>query len=242
MRVLALDTSTPICAVAALDGARVLAEDDRASEQRHGELLLPRIRDVLATAGLAPAALELIAVGIGPGSFTGLRTGLATAKGLALALSIPLRAVCSLRALAAGLPDAETSLRVATIDAGKGELFLAAFAGDRVTHEPALLAPQRALPAQAAEALRALAASPNGHGRTLHVCGAGARRHPELLAALGPAATLAEAAFDAPAGRNVGRLGLAAYAAEGRSDLAALAPSYLRDSDAKLPARPLTVE
>jgi tRNA threonylcarbamoyladenosine biosynthesis protein TsaB len=245
MRVLALDTSTPTCAVAALDGARVLAEDDRASEQRHGTLLLPRIRDVLAAAGLPPSALTLIAVGIGPGSFTGLRTGLATAKGLALALSIPLRAVCSLRALAAGLPellDGATSLRVATIDAGKGELFLAAFAGDRVTPEPALLAPQRALPAQAVEALRTLAASPLGRGRTLHVCGAGVRRHPELLAALGPAAVLAEAAFDAPSGRNVGRLGLAAFAAEGPSELSALVPSYLRDSDAKLPARPLTVE
>ena len=243
MRVLALDTSTPICAVAALDGARVLAEDDRQREQRHGELLLPRIEHVLAAAGLPPSALELLAVGIGPGSFTGLRTGLATAKGLALALSIPLRGVCSLRTLAAGLTASASQpvLRVVALDAGKGELFLGAFTGDEVMLAP-LLEPQRATAAEAVVRLRELSSIPAAHGRALQLCGSGARRHPELLAALGPAALLAEPALDAPLGRNVARLGLAAFAAEGPSDLAALVPSYLRDSDAKLPTRPLSVE
>jgi hypothetical protein len=74
------------------------------------------------------------------------------------------------------------------------------------------------------------------------VCGSGARRHPQLLLALGDRAVLADAALDAPASRNVASLGLAAFRAEGPSDLAALVPSYLRDSDAKLPARPLSIE
>jgi len=244
MRVLALDTSTPICAVAVLAGERVLAEDDRPSEARHGEVLLPRVRDVLAAARLAPDALELIAVGIGPGSFTGLRTGLASAKGLALALGRPLRAVCSLRALAAGLSDdaiAPDALRVATLDAGKGELFLAAFAGDDPL-APAVLTPQRATPEQATARLRELAESARARGVAVHLCGSGARRHAELLAALGPDVALGDPAFDTPRGRHVARLGLAHFAAEGPSDLATLVPSYLRDSDAKLPTRPLSVE
>ena len=254
MRVLALDTSTPICAVAVLDGERVLAEDDRASEARHGEVLLPRVRAVLAAAGVAPDALELVAVGIGPGSFTGLRTGLASAKGLSLALSLPLRAVCSLRALAAGLSgDAvpADALRIATLDAGKGELFLAAFAGDDPLAVP-LLAPLRATPEEAEARLHELAESARSRGVAVRLCGSGARRHPGLLGALGPLAApgavpssstaLAEPAFDTPRGRHVARLGLAHFAAEGPSDLATLVPSYLRDSDAKLPTRPLSVE
>jgi tRNA threonylcarbamoyladenosine biosynthesis protein TsaB len=244
MRVLAIDTSTPICAVAVLDGERVVAQDDRPSEQRHGELLLPRVQSVLVAAGVSPPALELIAVGIGPGSFTGLRIGLSTVKGLALALSIPLRAVCSLRALALGLPAA-AALRVAAMDAGKGELFLAAFAGDdvmRASSRASALAPRRATVAEAARVLAELAAASAPAGGPLQVCGSGARRHPQLLLALGDRAVLADAALDAPASRNVARLGLAAFRAEGPSDLAALVPSYLRDSDAKLPARPLSIE
>ena len=245
MRVLALDTSTPICAVAVLDGERVLAEDDRASEARHGEVLLPRVRAVLAAAGVAPDALELVAVGIGPGSFTGLRTGLASAKGLSLALSLPLRAVCSLRALAAGLSgDAvpADALRIATLDA---------FAGDDPLAVP-LLAPLRATPEEAEARLHELAESARSRGVAVRLCGSGARRHPGLLGALGPLAApgavpssstaLAEPAFDTPRGRHVARLGLAHFAAEGPSDLATLVPSYLRDSDAKLPTRPLSVE
>ena len=102
MRVLAFDTSTAVTAVALLDGVRVLAEDEGPNEDRHGDVLLPRVQGVLAGAGLALGEVELIAVGIGPGSFTGLRIGLATAKGLALATGIPRRGVCSRRALAAG--------------------------------------------------------------------------------------------------------------------------------------------
>lgn len=251
MRVLALDTSTPICAVAVLDGERVLAEDDRASEARHGEVLLPRVRAVLAAAGLAPDALELLAVGIGPGSFTGLRTGLASAKGLAIALALPLRAVCSLRVLAAGLSgDAvpADALRIATLDAGKGELFLAAFAGDDPLAAP-VLEPLRATPEQAEAQLAELAQSAAKRGVAVRICGGGARRYPGVLAPLGAlfalapsSAVLAEPAFDSPRGRHVARLGLAHFAAEGPSDLASLVPSYLRDSDAKLPNRPLSVE
>lgn len=222
MRVLAFDTSTPRTAVAVVEDERVLAEDDSASEDKHGDTLLPRVRAVLASAGLSLERIELFAVGIGPGSFTGLRIGLATAKGLALATGVPLRGVCSLRALAAGVSD-RAELTVAALDAGKGELFAAVFAGAGL--EPRL-PPMRALPGPAAVQLAAACAC----ARSIALAGEGARRHPELLAALGPHAQRVPPELDLPRGRHVAEQALALFRREGPSDLASLEPTYLRES------------
>lgn len=236
MHVLAFDTSSAVTAVAVTDGDRVLAQDDRPGEQRHAELLLPRVEAALASAGLELRAIELIAVGIGPGSFTGLRVGLATAKGLALATRLPLCGVSSLRVLARAI---ETRARVAVcaLDAGKGELFGAAYrcAGGELE---ALIAPLRAEPAAFARVLveRGLPAA------DLLWCGAGARRYSEALAgALGASVTLAEPGHDVPSGAFVAAEGLALFRREGPSDLSALEPVYLRGSDAKLPDEPLAL-
>jgi tRNA threonylcarbamoyladenosine biosynthesis protein TsaB len=224
MRVLAFDTSTTVTAVALLDGERVLAEDERPNEERHGDVLLPRVRELLERAGVALARIELIAVGIGPGSFTGLRIGLATAKGLALAIGLPVRGVCSLRALAAGAAEDE-ALSVAVLDAGKGEVFAAVFAAGEHGWEPRL-APFRAAPELAGVQLATACPS----GASVVVAGTGVRRYPQLLAPLGPHARLASAEHDTPHGRCVARQALALLQVEGPSELAPLEPSYLRDS------------
>jgi len=224
MRVLAFDTSTSVTAVAVMDGARLLAHDDAPDEGRHGDVLLPRVQSVLARAQLPLSALELLAVGIGPGSFTGLRIGLASAKGLAIATGLPLRGVCSLRALAAGV-SARAELTVAALDAGKGELFAAVFAraGGELQER---LAPFRALPADAGEQLAAACAG----AASIVIAGTGARRHPELLAALGARAQACDPEDDTPHGHRVAEQALALYLAHGASDLASLEPSYLRES------------
>ena len=85
MRVLALDTTTPRASVALLDAAGVVAEERAVSEAGHSRWVLPAVEALLAARGLEPAAIELVAVTTGPGSFTGLRVGLGTAQGLALA-------------------------------------------------------------------------------------------------------------------------------------------------------------
>jgi len=224
MRVLAFDTSTPVTAVALLDAGRVLAEDERPNEDRHGDVLLPRVRELLARAGIALARVELIAVGIGPGSFTGLRIGLASAKGLALATGLPVRGVCSLRALAAGAGDV-AELCVATLDAGKGEVFAGVFARGADGGEP-WLAPLRASPEAAGAQLAAACAN----AASVVVTGTGVRRYPQLLAALGPHARLAEVEHDTPHGRCVATQAVALLQREGPSELARLVPSYLRDS------------
>ena len=127
---LAFDTATPYVTVALHDGEDVVAE--RRSEQRmkHGELLAPMIETVLADAGIARQDLTAIAVGVGPGPFTGLRVGLVTARTLAFVLEIPVYGVCSLDVVALeaalGPSPAGTNFAVAT-DARRKEVYLATY-------------------------------------------------------------------------------------------------------------------
>lgn len=134
MLVLGFDTATPTVSVALHDGERVLAEWSVADAMRHGELLAPGIQTVLNDAGVAAADLTEIAVGTGPGPFTGLRVGLVTARTLGHALGIPVRGVCTLDVLAAaadlgGPPP--TSFLVAT-DARRKEVYWARYDHERV--------------------------------------------------------------------------------------------------------------
>jgi tRNA threonylcarbamoyladenosine biosynthesis protein TsaB len=125
---LAFDTSTPAVTVAVHDGSAVLAERTVVDARRHGELLAPGIAHVLAVAGAAASDLTGIAVGVGPGPFTGLRIGLMTARALTDALSIPVSGVCSLDILAAAVVSAEPFV-VAT-DARRREVYWATYDPD----------------------------------------------------------------------------------------------------------------
>jgi tRNA threonylcarbamoyladenosine biosynthesis protein TsaB len=236
MRVLAIDTSSPVSAIAVVDGERVLAHDDAHSEQRHAEVLLPRIGAALAQSGLTLRDIQLLAVGIGPGSFTGLRVGLATAKGLAIATRLSLCGVSSLRVLARAIAG-RREVALCVLDAGKGEVLAAAYrgaAGDLVEVWP----PLRGEPAEIGRELRRRELDAS---RAL-ACGSGARRHSEAIASgLGAALALAEPACDAPNGVQVAREGAERFGREGPSDLGALEPLYLRGSDAKLPDEPLAL-
>jgi tRNA threonylcarbamoyladenosine biosynthesis protein TsaB len=127
---LALDTATPYVTVALHDGADVVAE--RRSEQRmkHGEQLAPLIEAVMAEVGIVRQDLTAIAVGIGPGPFTGLRVGLVTARTLAFVLELPVYAVCSLDVVALeaalGSTPIGADFSVAT-DARRKEVYLATY-------------------------------------------------------------------------------------------------------------------
>ena len=122
---LAFDTATPAVTVALHDGVRVVSEHTVVDARRHGELLAPGIAHVLADAGLTASNLTAIAVGVGPGPFTGLRVGLVTARVLADALAIPVSGVCTLDILAAEVVCAEPFV-VAT-DARRGEVYWACY-------------------------------------------------------------------------------------------------------------------
>jgi tRNA threonylcarbamoyl adenosine modification protein YeaZ len=126
---LAFDTATPFVTVALHDGEDVVAEARSQQRMKHGEQLAPLIEDVMARAGIVRQDLTALAVGTGPGPFTGLRVGLVTARTLSLVLEIPAYGVCSLDAIAleaaAGL-GGTTDFVVAT-DARRKEVYLAAY-------------------------------------------------------------------------------------------------------------------
>jgi tRNA threonylcarbamoyladenosine biosynthesis protein TsaB len=122
---LAIDTSTTRAGVALYDG-RVLAELSWLAGRDHGRQLLPLIHDLLERLGRRPADLAAVAAARGPGSFTGLRVGLAVARGLGFALGVPLYGIGSLDVLAAGLPAYDGRIR-AVLEAGRGRVATAAF-------------------------------------------------------------------------------------------------------------------
>lgn len=147
MIVLSIDTSTPATVVGLrlADGATLQARDDPGGGERpgHATRLLPLANELLSEAGMEWSAIARIAVGVGPGTFTGLRIGVATARGLSQSLAVELVAVSSLSALSHAArgekPDGAGVLAV--IDARRNEVFVAAYDGDVEVLPPQTLAP-----------------------------------------------------------------------------------------------------
>ncbi len=139
MRLCAIDTATALGQVALAEDGRIVAEDARRVSNAHGESLMPMVDALFARAGWRPGSVARWAVDIGPGSFTGLRIGVATVKGIALVTGAELVGVSSLEALAWGL-DAELepgAVVAAVLDGGRGELFVRVARGKDVAVEPA---------------------------------------------------------------------------------------------------------
>ncbi|WP_395109456.1 tRNA (adenosine(37)-N6)-threonylcarbamoyltransferase complex dimerization subunit type 1 TsaB [Actinomadura sp. SCN-SB] len=142
MLVLAFDTATAAVTVALYEwspgeGVRPRGSADGVDRRRHAELLTPAIADVMAEAGATPADLSAIAVGVGPGPYTGLRVGLVTARAMGETLRVPVHGVCTLDIIA-WASKRTTPFAVAT-DARRKEVYWARYASfkERVT-EPAV--------------------------------------------------------------------------------------------------------
>lgn len=126
MPILAIETATLVSSVALATADTLLAEITLQTKKTHSELLMPHIGKIMESAGVKKSDLTAISVSIGPGSFTGLRIGLATAKTLAYALNIPLIGVPTLAALAYGCPIPGVIL-APMLDAQKGNVYQALF-------------------------------------------------------------------------------------------------------------------
>jgi tRNA threonylcarbamoyladenosine biosynthesis protein TsaB len=212
MLVLAFDTSSRVVSVALCDDDHVLARRDVEAPPAEG--LLGWVDEVLAEARVAREAVELVAVGTGPGLFTGTRVGVATAKGIAFALGRPLVGVSSLVAVRCAASADGRRIDGVMIDAGRGEVYALGSAGsagsaaDGSDDAPFLARPEVAR----ARLSGSLVAS----------------------ASLGldlPAAPTPDAAW-------VAREGRARFVATGRDEVACLEPDYVRPSDATLPKTP----
>ncbi len=140
MKICSIDTSTALGSVALFDGDVLVGEDARRVSNAHGESLLPMMDAVFARAGWSPRDIERWCVGIGPGSFTGVRIGVATVKGVVLATKAPIVGVTSLEAMAAlARENAGDACIVSAVAAIRGEVYVQAF-GAR-SSEPTCLAP-----------------------------------------------------------------------------------------------------
>jgi tRNA threonylcarbamoyladenosine biosynthesis protein TsaB len=132
MKTLGIETASDICSVALVENGVLVAERSMAGRQIHSEHLLSMVDLLLSENALTAAGVDLIAISIGPGSFTGLRIGLSTAKGLAYAASKSITAVPTLEALAfnvfrAGSND-DASVVLAMLDSRRGECFAGCYA------------------------------------------------------------------------------------------------------------------
>jgi tRNA threonylcarbamoyladenosine biosynthesis protein TsaB len=219
--VVGFDTATPVTTAALLrpDGSAVEAHDEPPPESRgrHASLLLGLVERVLRDGGVAWEEVSRLAVGVGPGGFTGLRIGIATARALAAGV---LAALPGSAAAAAAPPAGATPAGpvAAVIDARRGEVFAAVFAPDGSP----LLGPAALAPEALAERLTALPVTPLAVGD-------GAVRFAEELASAG--------AVVPPAGTPVHRLDAVQICRLGEVrepvDRDALLPTYLREPDAK---------
>lgn len=209
---LAFDTATPAVTVAVYDGQAVVAQRTTVDAMRHGELLAPSITAVLDEAGIVRQDLTAIAVGVGPGPFTGLRVGLVTARTLGAVLQIPVYGVCTLDVLAAEAVDTGTvdgPFHVAT-DARRKEVYWASYDAEGVRlDEPQVLKP-------------ATVATPGP------VVGRGAVLYPESFP-------------DGRGPENPSAGMLARVVAEERAELYDPEPMYLRRPDAAEPHKPKRV-
>lgn len=227
MLVLGLDTSTPAVTVAVAhlaegtvsddESIRVLAEHTEVTANRHGERLGPLIEQALREAGCKPGDLDSIAVGLGPGPFTGLRVGVVTAAAMGDALEIPVYGECSLDALVRW-PTPLDGRTAAVTDARRRQVYWAAYDDMRRTDLDV------AAPADVAQKLRELGVQT--------IVGAGAAAYPEFFG---------EADHDGQYPAAAGIVALVASRALGRESTDTLSPLYLRRPDAVPPGRPKQV-
>ena len=219
MLVLGIDTSTPTVSVALVDDDELLGRQDQLANNTHGEVLATLIDAVLRATATAPPDLAAVAVGLGPGPFTGLRVGIVTAAAIGDALGIPVFGDCSLDFLGpAGLMSGRPF--AAVTDARRRQVYWALYDGGGSRVEGPDIAPA----AEVADRLRA---------RVRDVVGPGATQYAEAFADFDVAATQWP---------DAGRLAMSAARRHmSGAAAAALTPMYLRRPDAREPGSPKRV-
>jgi len=223
VRALGIETATSIASVGIVVEDQIAAERAVPMRGSHARTLLPLIDATLQAAGLQLSDIELLAVSIGPGSFTGLRIGLSVVKGLALATGIPVVGVPTLEAYARAAGP-RLGLVCPVLDARKGEVYGATFRW-RDGEPQCVSAPTAMAPARFAAAV---------HEDPCTLIGDGVDAYHELWrAAFGVRAALIPFSALPPSGAVVARLGCS-RAAAATDDVAALEPQYCRASEAEI--------
>jgi tRNA threonylcarbamoyladenosine biosynthesis protein TsaB len=229
MAAVAIETATETVGVAVRTADGVEAEFALTGRRRHVETLTPALEHLLGQVGLVPGDLGVVAVDIGPGLFTGLRVGVAAAKGLAQALGIGVVCATSLDVLTAAAAEARQSgFVLACVDARRGEVFAAVRELDRrgeTVAEP--LAPALWAPGELTTALGLLAEAP------VAAVGDGAQRYREVLSTASGVHVVAPA-LSFPPPSTLLRLALARLErGEAPVGASSVVPLYMREADAR---------
>jgi tRNA threonylcarbamoyladenosine biosynthesis protein TsaB len=217
LRILAIDTALSACSVCVYDSdsASALASESERMERGHAEALVPMLERVLTASGLDVSGLDRVAVTVGPGSFTGLRVGLSSARALGLAAGIPVVGVSTLSAFAApAIAPGATLTLASTVDARHGNLFLQIMSPSGRM----IVAPRAASLPEAARLLG---------GGSVRIVGTAARVLAVEAEMIGTQ-VYCDGVGTAPDITWVARLGLVA-----NPDHAPALPLYLRDPDAR---------
>lgn len=218
MRLLALETSELCGSVAAFDGEQLLRSVDLDRGQRSARALVPTIVELWREVGWKSTDVELVAVGVGPGSFTGLRVGITAAKTIAYAVGAEVMGISTLAAIASREPESVTRLSAA-IDAQRGQVAAQIFERNEKGMIP--VGPFRLL--DIADWIAEATGETQLAGPVLR----------KLAARLGPnVATVPPECWD-PTAESIGRLALARHAAGDRDDLWQLVPVYSRRAAAE---------
>jgi tRNA threonylcarbamoyladenosine biosynthesis protein TsaB len=215
-RILSIETSTSICSVAIHEQGELIALAEIKEPGAHAEKLLLLVDEVFEKAGLSFADLDAVAVSQGPGSYTGLRIGVSTAKGIAYALEIPLIGINTLQAMAASQPVAPGDYVVAVLDARRKEVYTQTF-GDSL---------QELSPIEAVVLEEGVFASILDKGRVYFV-GDGVEKVKEEVKSAN-ALFIADWAISLSV-KNMGILASEKHARQEWEDLAYFVPNYLKE-------------
>jgi tRNA threonylcarbamoyladenosine biosynthesis protein TsaB len=226
--VLGLETSSPRGSVALLDSGRLLAAAWHDEPNAHGERLLGLVDCVFSAAGRNPTELARVAVGRGPGSFTGLRVGLAIAQGIGSGLGIPAVGIGSLRAMAAAMPEDLSGSRWPILDARRGELFIGCYSENGIELVSPRAVPRRGI----SQSIRLLLSTLDAPSSTNWLLGNAVGEIPELAGELSEFQRHSSDVTDWPGAAAVGRV------ASDPAEVGPASPEYLRDADAVLPRLP----
>ena len=218
MKILGVDTSTPIGSVGLIDGESFVAEHTLSIVKAHSSRLMPAIDQILKWADLTVHDLDACAVGIGPGSFTGIRIGVGTIKSLCYALKKPIIGISTLEAIAYNLRYTD-QLICPILDARKDEVYGAVFRGGQnlLRKSEDLCVPIESLLSQIDD--------------DVIFVGDGLRRYaPVVQEQFGEDVPLADSIFNVPRGASVARIGYDRLLNGQSGDYFSLTPNYVRDS------------
>lgn len=227
MKILSIDTTAMLGSVAVLNDKRIIAQEEQGECGTHSRRLFKSIEHLLSLADWKFEDIEAIVVAVGPGSFTGLRIGLAAAKGMALAGGLPIRGVSSLESLALNGANFSGTV-VPLIDARRGEIYAAAYRAGPNGKLSRVLKKCVLPPDKLIRKLK------NIKGELLLV-GDGAIEYGERISeAFGKRARVAFGSALLPQAANAAWLALPGLMSGRSDDIAALVPDYVRHSDAEI--------